>query len=228
MKAYFLHHNPKAKVLIVFFSGFAFLPSCFGHLDSSADVVMLYDYRDFDCLELEIGTTHYQKTYLIAWSMGVCIASKILSNPDLYPAFISITSLKFDKKIAINGTNIGIDKSFGIPPAIFKLTAKRFNLESFKQSALERHYTKAKDYDFASLDTLIQELESLYTFCYTNDFCMDSSVRYDEALISDKDEVFPHNATLAFFAHQHTKIIRTSEPHFVFLGFKNWEEICNL
>ncbi|EAJ8996606.1 DUF452 family protein, partial [Campylobacter lari] len=116
MKTYFLHKNENSSNLILFFSGFCSHFSHFSHLKSDENVLMVYDYSDFN---FDIDLTKFKNITLIAWSMGVCVASKILKD------------IKFDKKIAINGTNLPINDEFGIKEAIFRLTMKKFDLENF-------------------------------------------------------------------------------------------------
>ncbi|EAK3659926.1 DUF452 family protein, partial [Campylobacter jejuni] len=107
MKYEFLCKNPDSKKLIVVFGGFASHPSHFSHLKSDKNVILFYDYENFD---LNFDFKAFDELFLIAFSMGVCVANRLLKE------------LNFKQKIAINGTNLGIDKSKGIHPTIFKKT----------------------------------------------------------------------------------------------------------
>ncbi|KQH99313.1 hypothetical protein K773_04135, partial [Campylobacter jejuni CVM 41946] len=48
MKYEFLCKNPDSKKLIVVFGGFASHPSHFSHLKSNKNVILFYDYENFD------------------------------------------------------------------------------------------------------------------------------------------------------------------------------------
>ncbi|EAK7371496.1 DUF452 family protein, partial [Campylobacter jejuni] len=119
MKYEFLCKNPDSKKLIVVFGGFASHPSHFSHLKSDKNVILFYDYENFD---LNFDFKAFDELFLIAFSMGVCVANKLLKE------------LNFKQKIAINGTNFGIDKLKGIHPAIFRKTLRNFKLENFKEA----------------------------------------------------------------------------------------------
>ena len=228
MKAEFLHKNTESQDLIVFFSGFASEPSHFRHLDSAKNVLMIYNYYDFGLdFSLQDELSKYDNCTLLAWSMGVCVASSICKN------------LKFSKKIAINGTNYGIHKVYGIPSALFKVTIRNLNIDDFKNALFETE----SSHTFRQLQELKDELESLYRFCIessADSTNSDSSqilesnltpessanLTWDCALVSLKDRIFPACACEAFFSLDSTRIILSKQPHFVFNGFCSWEELC--
>ncbi len=211
MKAEFIHKNADSKDLIIFFSGFASQPSHFGHLDSKANVLMIYDYRDFSLdFSLQDEILKYENCALLAWSMGVCVASSICKN----------LAHKFNHKLAINGTNYGIHKIYGIPSALFKATIRNLNIDEFKNALFEVE----SSHTFRQPQELKDELESLYKFCEN----LESNLNFtwDCALISTQDKVFPARACKAFFSLDSTRIIEVNQPHFVFNNFKSWEELC--
>ncbi len=124
MKYEFLCKNPDSKKLIVVFGGFASHPSHFSHLKSDKNVILFYDYENFD---LNFDFKAFDELFLIAFSMGVCVANRLLKE------------LNFKQKIAINGTNLGIDKSKGIHPTIFKKKkALKIELEKLFDFALTK------------------------------------------------------------------------------------------
>ncbi|WP_291951214.1 pimeloyl-ACP methyl esterase BioG family protein [Campylobacter sp.] len=207
MKTYFLHKNQHSSNLILFFSGFGSHFSHFSHLKSDENVLMIYDYTSF---EFDFDLSKFEKITLIAFSMGVCVASKILKD------------VKFDKKIAINGTNLPINDEFGIKNSIFKLTMKNFDLENFKVNLLEKKLDLSENFYFETTQYLKQELLSLYDFCIKD---LNENLIWDRALISKDDKIFPSKNTLNFFKEK-AKII--DEPHFVFFKFNFWEELCKL
>ncbi|HEG0477788.1 TPA: DUF452 family protein, partial [Campylobacter jejuni] len=149
MKYEFLCKNPDSKKLIVAFGGFASHPSHFSHLKSDKNVILFYDYENFD---LNFNFKAFDELFLIAFSMGVCVANRLLKE------------LNFKQKIAINGTNLGIDKSKGIHPTIFKKTLQNFKLEHFKEALFKERKSLAKDFIFKDEKALKIELEKLFDF----------------------------------------------------------------
>ncbi len=162
MKYEFLCKNPDSKKLIVAFGGFASHPSHFSHLKSDKNVILFYDYENFD---LNFNFKAFDELFLIAFSMGVCVANRLLKE------------LNFKQKIAINGTNLGIDKSKGIHPTIFKKTLQNFKLEHFKEALFKERKSLAKDFIFKDEKALKIELEKLFDFAL---------VKQEENLLWDK------------------------------------------
>ncbi|MCC3041127.1 DUF452 family protein, partial [Campylobacter jejuni] len=119
MKISNLIQNENSQELILVFGGFASHPSHFAHLKSDKNVVLVYDYENLD---FKFDLKSFSKITLIAFSMGVCVASRVLKD------------IEFSQKIAINGTPFGIDKLKGIHPAIFRKTLQNFKLENFKEA----------------------------------------------------------------------------------------------
>lgn len=215
--------NKDSKDLILFFAGFGADISHFSHLDSKCDVIMIYDYVDFYFdLSFLFKYERYENITLIAFSMGVCISSFILDS-----------KLDFKQKIAINGTNYGINNTFGISEKIFKLTAKHFNLNDFKNMLFESIDSKLDSIHFATRNHLIQELESIYNFAKKRNICNKKNIEsglfsWNKAIISKQDRIFPSQHSLNFFNLSNTKHIILNEPHFIFFAFNTWEEICQI
>lgn len=207
MKTHFLHENANSSELILFFSGFCSHFSHFTHLKSDVNVLMVCDYTSF---EWEFDLNKFEKITLVGFSMGVCVASKILKDINFY------------KKIAINGTNLPIDDEFGIKKAIFKLTMKRFDLENFKRNVFEEKLNLSGNFFFNDELYLKNELNFLYEFC-TKD--LNENFIWDKAFLSKNDRIFPFANGLKFFKG---KTCILNAPHFVFFDFNTWEELCEL
>ncbi|EGM2780972.1 DUF452 family protein [Campylobacter jejuni] len=203
MKYEFLCKNPNSKKLIVIFGGFASHPSHFSHLKSDKNVILFYDYEKFD---LNFDFKAFDELFLIAFSMGVCVANRLLKE------------LNFKQKIAINGTNLGIDKSKGIHPAIFKKTLQNFKLEHFKEALFKERKSLAKDFIFKDEKTLKIELEKLFDFALIK---QEENLLWDKVYSSKEDEIFPPNALKNGFKN----LIFLDEPHFAFFDFKTWDEL---
>ncbi|HEG0603019.1 TPA: pimeloyl-ACP methyl esterase BioG family protein [Campylobacter jejuni] len=203
MKYEFLCKNPDSKKLIVVFGGFASHPSHFSHLKSDKNVILFYDYENFD---LNFNFKAFDELFLIAFSMGVCVANRLLKE------------LNFKQKIAINGTNLGIDKSKGIHLTIFKKTLQNFKLEHFKEALFKERKSLAKDFIFKDEKVLKIELEKLFDFALTK---QEEDLLWDKVYSSKEDEIFPPNALKNSFKN----LIFLDEPHFAFFHFKTWDEL---
>ncbi|HEF2749663.1 TPA: DUF452 family protein, partial [Campylobacter jejuni] len=195
--------NPDSKKLIVVFGGFASHSSHFSHLKSDKNVILFYDYENFD---LNFDFKAFDELFLIAFSMGVCVANRLLKE------------LNFKQKIAINGTNLGIDKSKGIHPAIFRKTLQNFKLENFKEALFKERKNLTKDFIFKDEKALKIELEKLFDFALVK---QEENLLWDKVYSSKKDEIFPPNALKNAFL----KLIFLNEPHFAFFHFKTWDEL---
>ncbi len=213
MKTYTLHTNQNSKELILFLSGFASHYSHYTHLQSQCNVILCYDYRD---ISLDIDMSQFEKVTLIAYSMGVCVASKICKD------------IQFHTTLAINGTNMGIDKLYGIHPILFNQTIKNFNLANFKKALFGNHISLAQNFFFDTTKSLIDELISLRNFC--NETSEESGITWDKVLISKQDSIFPPQSCYNFFHLQKPQpiIIERNLVHYPFFSFQTWEEICML
>ena len=110
MKYKWLNINQNNKV-IVFFNGWGMDESVVHHLDfSDYDVLMFYDYNNLDTNFDFNSLDKYKNKSLIAWSMGVMVAT--------------LFNQKYTSATAINGTLKPIDNEFGIPQRIYDLTIK--------------------------------------------------------------------------------------------------------
>ncbi|TLE02677.1 pimeloyl-ACP methyl esterase BioG family protein [Helicobacter japonicus] len=226
MKYVFLHTKAQSKKCILFFGGFGSRAEHFRHLSAECNVIMLYDYRDFALPHTFLrDMEQFSEVVLIAFSMGVSIA----------PLFVS--HLPFVKKIAINGTNIGIDRVFGIHPAIFKKTIAHFDINNFQKALFGELYesicpTQVQIESIPKNDELKEELQSIFDFLLQKNISSKKNVDflYDSALLSESDAIFPYSAAKNFFISfcPLTHITITHSPHFVFFDFHSWEELCRI
>ncbi|EOH7327008.1 pimeloyl-ACP methyl esterase BioG family protein, partial [Campylobacter jejuni] len=192
MKISNLIQNENSQELILVFGGLASHPSHFAHLKSDKNVVLVYDYENLD---FKFDLKSFSKITLIAFSMGVCVASRVLKD------------IEFSQKIAINGTPFGIDKLKGIHPAIFAKQIKKFDLTAFKKSLFKERKNEAKNFIFKDEKDLKTELEKLFEFASKE--CNENFI-WDKIYSSNNDEIFPQNALKNTFS----KLIFLNEPHF--------------
>ncbi|MGN1210733.1 MAG: alpha/beta fold hydrolase [Candidatus Cryptobacteroides sp.] len=119
MKQDFLKKNGSDSLLL-FFGGWGSAPVLFR--DSVAlsgrDCLFCYDYKDcsFDFALLD----DYKDIVVLAWSMGVWTASRVLGDAAVLDGRIS-------EAVAIGGTPWPIDDSKGIPQSVFDATLDRMS-----------------------------------------------------------------------------------------------------
>ena len=193
-------HNPN-RPLVLFFLGYAFRPESIAHLDSGLyDLLAVYDYRNLD---FDTSFLKDREVILVAHSMGVWAANKVLKDVPLKQA------------IAINGTPFGIHEKFGIPPETFKRTIDRFDFDLFK---IWCFLSDASKVNFPFADNPKEELCALYEASAEP---VEENIRWDKAIVSRKDLVFPPTASASFQCPVKT----LSAPHYPFFKLSSLEEI---
>ena len=98
--------------VIVFFHGWGMDAAGVSHLQIEDDVLMCYDYRSLDFAFPDLG--YYRCIYVVAWSMGVWAADRVISRLEMKP----------ERCVALNGTTRPVDDEYGIPVKIYELTEK--------------------------------------------------------------------------------------------------------
>lgn len=222
MQIKLLNHTNKTKNLILFFSGIGGNETLFSHLslDSHTSLIFIHNYID---LNFYGDLSHWDEIYklsngkntsLIAWSMGVGIANYFVKELDF---------LNLDSKIAINGTKQAINLQNGIPPKIFNFTLKNIDSAAFYHNVLES--TPSSNIKLNTTNELKQELAFIYPLllnspAYNN--------RWDLAIISKDDKIFPTSAQISSWDLSKTKTHFLSLPHFIFGAFSSWQDILDL
>ncbi len=191
MQQRFLIKNGSGRLLL-FFCGYGqdekpFLPLCEGKAD--CDIALVYDYRDF--LFDPEPYAGYAEISLLAWSMGVMAAPRVLLK----------TPLKIASSIAFNGTPAGIDANAGIPPELWDATLSNLN----EQTALKFYRRMCSREDFAfykehlparSVESLASELTALKVFARmikekdAGAAADGTAFIYDRAVAGTKDKIF--------------------------------------
>lgn len=215
MQAHWLHKNTESKTLILFFAGFASHYTHYTHLDSKVNVLLLHDYTDFTfdfSFNIDLELEKYDLIYLVAYSMGVSIAARL-----------PLQHIPFSSKIALSGTETGIDKLHGINPAIFRHTIKNLNIDDFKKAIFGGNLDRAKDFHFASISHLKDELQYIYDFCITTPY---TPLTWDRIYIAKNDTLFlPQTCYKAFNDSKHA-ICELASWHYPFFAFDTWEGLC--
>lgn len=207
MKYKWLNKKNNIK-LIIFFNGWGMDESIVKHLNpEDFDILMFYDYNnlktDFDFNLLN----NYSKKNLIAWSMGVMVATCF--TPSLVLHLVDGIST------AINGTLKPIDPEFGIHPKIYDLTIKGFN-EKGRKRFIDSMFNKTIDINCnREIDEQHSELIAL------KNYKTDKTIEYNKILISDNDKIIPTKSQVSFWGIQPN----LKGGHCPFFQFKKWSEL---
>ncbi len=202
MKYKWLNYKNNKK-LVIFFNGWGVDEGVVSHLHPrNFDILMFYDYNtletDFDFSVLE----KYKQKYLIAWSMGVMIAT--------------LFDINYTYKVAINGTLKPIDNEYGIPLRIYDLTLKNYNprgAQKFLKSMFNKNYKLPeiqREYENQK-----SELAALKEYTSNFDF------KYDKVILSDDDKIIPTKNQSNYWGIKPN--IRSG--HSPFNLYHNWSEI---
>ncbi|MDE5592013.1 MAG: DUF452 family protein [Helicobacter sp.] len=206
-----IYHSLKSnEKIFLIFGGFAsqhdhFIP----FFPKDCNIIIVYHYQNLDFDPIKKLLHNASHVTLIAFSMGVWAASLFLQDFSLDT---------FWQKIAINGTEFGIDSKYGIPPKIFKLTQKTFNLESFKVNLFGENLPLAKNFTFLQKEALQEELN----FFIQNQNLFPCGSNWDKVIISEKDLIFPVNAQKLFWQtlkKHKDKLLILNAPHFPFFNY---------
>lgn len=199
------------KNLILFLNGWAMNESAVSNLEKDDfDILMLSDYRNINFDLTQFNFEKYDKKYLICWSMGVYVSNLFRKELE-----------KFDKKIAINGTNKIIDNDFGIPEKIYKVTTKFLNessLDKFIKNMFDGGNLNPSIVITKSVEELREELISIQKIKLSEE------LKFDCALISNADRIVPTENQISFWQNKAPyKLINST--HCPFEIYKSWREI---
>ena len=191
MKQYFIRNDGNDR-LILFFGGWGSWPSLFmdNKIADGYDCLLCYDYREmtFDPDLL----TGYSRVCVLAWSMGVAVADRILSGY-LGPASSLHGYLPcIESATAVGGTVFPVNDRFGIPEAVFSGT-----LENMSEQVLARFRRRmcGKDLEYymscrpdRNSGELKDELTALQDFVKDE---YEHHMRWDLAVVGGRDMIFP-------------------------------------
>lgn len=182
MKLDFIHRHNNYRLLLIF-AGWGMDPGVFtGLYRRGYDIAVAWDYRDEDFDPSPLA--EYGEIALLAWSMGVFAADRIVPRLQLP---LSVT-------IAVNGTPWPINDTKGIPEAIFNGTLRGLNERSLMK--FYRRMCGSSD-EFArfqahtpkrSIEELKEELQAIKDRSCTGH---DGVMRWDKAIVSDNDAIIP-------------------------------------
>ncbi|MCM1264616.1 MAG: DUF452 family protein [Candidatus Gastranaerophilales bacterium] len=191
-----------SKELIIFFNGWGMDDFIVSHLDcGDYDVIVFYDYNNLD---IDIDLSEYQQKHVVAWSMGVMIAT--LFN------FGEITSAT-----AVCGTPKPIDDQHGIPEKIYNITIKGFNELSAKKF-MTRMFLEKPDIDKFSDRTLESQKTELVKML---EYKADEKFKYTRIIVGDSDKIIPTANQLNYW--ETPEVIHSG--HCPFKLYTKWAEL---
>lgn len=200
-------HKSDSSRLIIIFSGWSTDASFYSHICHEGwDVAVVSGYSDMDFPKDLI--TSYSTIALFAWSMGIYVASVVMSDIDVALA------------VAVNGTEFPANDNYGIPLHIFDATAETLSEQNLKK--FRRRMTGKKHDDISSalnacnsdIDTLRRELQFIRS--HSSLHCT-SPFRWDRVYVSSEDRIFPFDAQMKAWKNHSSSpdIVILEEPHFV-------------
>ena len=113
--------NKRSPSLILCLAGWSTSPELFRHLEvpEQTDLWIAYDYRT---LGFEETFAPYKEVHLVAWSLGVWVATRLWAG---HRSFTTAT--------ALNGTPFPMHDTLGIPTAIFEGTLHHISEEGMRR-----------------------------------------------------------------------------------------------
>ena len=211
MQYLWLNQNNENKKIIVFFNGWGMNETPVKHLKcDDFDILILFDYRNFEFNFSQFDFTKYNEKYLIGWSMGVYVSNLFKKEFN-----------NFNKKIAINGTKKIIDDNFGIPKRIYQITVKLFN-ENSCEKFIKNMFSNEMINPNIKITKTIEELkEELITI---QNLELKEEIDFDLAIISNDDKIIPTKNQINFWANK-TKIKELNASHYPFENYEKWSDI---
>lgn len=203
--------------LLLFFAGWSASPDSFARLavPERTDYWVVYDYRDLTLPEV----TGYEHVDIVAWSLGVWVAAAVL------PA-----KIPYRRCIAIDGTLLPVNDSYGIPVPVFKGTLdtlsetnfRKFNARMCGSRDVLQLYGKTVLRPLAEIKA---ELSFLYRWILE---CQDIApvFRWTKAIVSSDDRIFPYVNQVRFWEEKAgCPVTVVNASHYPFYLWKSWQEI---
>lgn len=208
--------------LIIFFNGWSLDENIIKHLDTvNYNVLMFYDYSDLEISEEILEKCNsYQEINIISWSFGVWACSAVINKFN-----------KLKNVIAINGTPVPIDNSFGIPEKIFNLTLSNLSEKNYplfyKNMFLKFEKNFLKGLPNRDIANQTQELTQIKNL--SSSLAVPIPQQFTKIFVGTQDKIIPAKNQIKFWSqYKELPIIELNEGHCIFNSFKNWDEIVGL
>lgn len=208
---YFFKNN-NFDDLIIFFAGWGCDENQFANLKDEKDVLILYDYQNFD---LDFDFSKYRNIYLIGYSAGVFVSS-IMQN--------KVPNIR--KRIALCGNPYLFDKKLGLSQKSIDIL-KSITLENYLD--FRRTYMVETDDEFKryndlqsmrSLESCMKELDCLQRLY--NEYQKEIIPNFDKAFIAENDILFSISEQKDFYKEK--LYIIANAKHHIFFSFKSFAD----
>ncbi|MBE0675548.1 MAG: DUF452 family protein [Bacteroidales bacterium] len=218
MKTY-IQRREKNDNLVIIFGGWGNDEKAFTPLFSeNYDYILLFNYSADSPMVLP-EMKSYKRITVIGWSMGVWAAEYLSAKLGINPDFA----------IAINGTPLPADDHYGIPLSEFEKTLNSITDRNMLKFYL-RMFGDKKTYlaninrvPARTVKSLSDELRWLYNRIMEQ---KEPGFRWNVALISKNDRVFPSRNLLAYWQKSTgTAYAVLPQPHYL---FHSWTSIDQL
>lgn len=202
--------------IVVFFNGWGMTPQAVSHLNQSDDLIVCYDYRNLSTKGFP-SLEHYHKIVVVAWSMGVWAATRVLPELKISPS----------KLIALNGTEYPVNDQWGIPLKIYQLTEKGMN-EQGRKKFVQRMFDTPQDRQYFEGKSTERTLEDVCEelVCIKKESTgTTNTLKWNKVYISEKDIIFPVQNQKNWWQERAEEIKILPGGHYPFYHFRGWEEI---
>ena len=184
MKIHQLQQGEGRKLYLIL-NGWSAAPELFEALPlpAGADVWVGYDYRS---LAFPESLARFEELHLIAWSLGVWVATALWGSAS-----------PFTTTTAIKGTPFPIHAEWGIPPAIFEGTLAHLDADGFRRFDRRMCGDRATLQRYQQLRPIpdadkAEELRTLHqAIGATKIDSQQAEAFWDRAIISSADRIFP-------------------------------------
>lgn len=218
MNKYWINRNHNSEC-ILFFNGWGMDKHAIKNMHcANVDICMFSNYGEFDTFN--ITEFNYKKIHLVAWSLGVSFAHKLLADSDI----------NISTSIAINGTPFPMHNDYGISNGIFEKTLsswdernrRKFNIRmvggmtNFKIANELISQRSIKD----------QQTELQFFYDHNDEFGLEK-FDWDFALIGDADLIIPSQNQTNYWSGG-TKVISKNWAHFPFIKIDSWQQLFEM
>ena len=195
-------NKTNSNKLIIFFNGWGMDETIVSHLNGEDyNVIVFYDYNN---LNIDIDLSNYSEKHLIAWSMGVMIATMFEFG-------------KLNSSTAICGTPLAIDDNYGIPERIYNLTIRGFS-ENSSQKFMERMFIEKpelKTFSNRTFESKLSELKQMLNYKQKESFT------YTKVIVADSDKIISTKNQLNYWKTP----ITIKSGHCPFMLYSKWSEL---
>lgn len=220
MKTYIIRRDKNSRLIVVY-GGWGndekiFTPLC----SKDSDYIFFSHYSADEPMVLP-EMKKYEHITVIGWSLGVWAAEYLTAKTRIIP----------NLAIAVNGTPVPADDRYGIPMKAFEGTLNNIsdrNMTKFyfrmfgDKNTFEANYERVPS---RTVKSLSDELRWLYNRIMEP---KESLFKWDIALISENDRIFPTKNLLAYWhTRQETVSITLKQPHYLFHSWKSFDDLVS-